>query len=47
MNDYVNIQFGGGASPMYLAKYFFPYVWFIFEKINNLENKTKRVYYLY
>jgi hypothetical protein len=30
------------SIPMYLAKYFFPYVWFIFEKINNLEIKTKK-----
>jgi hypothetical protein len=23
--DHANIQLGGGASPMYLAKYFFPF----------------------
>jgi hypothetical protein len=26
INDYVNIQLGGRAFPIYLAKYLFPYV---------------------
>jgi hypothetical protein len=37
MNDYVNIQLGGEASPMYPDKYFYPFVWFIY--ISYLEKK--------
>jgi hypothetical protein len=41
ISDHDNIQLGGGASPMYLAKYFFPflvyYIWVCFCQLKEIK----------